>query len=537
MALEIIKLKTQAIEPPQPKKQDPPIPQPPAQIVAPPPIFGGLPPPPPGIIGPPGVAGGPPALNLLAGAQRQKPKSKPKVPMRALMWAAITRFEEVKGSVFEAIEEEKVVLDIPALEEDFREKPAAEKKVEEKPKPTKPEKVSLLDPKRGKMFDILLAKLRLPGDQLALALFSIDERVLTPENLELLLPVIPTEEEVKLCRGFKGDPIVLSSPEKFILALATIKGFGQRIRGLHFSTVSQALIADLRMKAEGLEKAWEGLLGDEKVPMLFRHVLAYGNYLNGTSARGGAFGFAFDGLEKVADCRSTSNPKRNLLVFVLEALEKSSGRPLVSEDFSYVVYEFAAKVPIKQLELDLADIKKGAESMGLAIGTDTGDSADRIKASLQERWEAIKGEIVAIEQKIKGVQTLYTRTVKYLCEDSKEGSEGTARKLVLMWQGCHGWRKEVERRRREAERRRLAEEKRIKALSIGEQPRNPAKRAVENVMGRDNAHLGAINEKASPEEMMQRLQEKRAIKSTVFDVFLALSSEKSRESARRSRRR
>ena len=36
---------------------------------------------------------------------------------------------------------------------------------------------------------------------------------------------------------------------------------------------------------------------------LFRHILAIGNYINGTSARGGAWGYKFESIDKVNDMR------------------------------------------------------------------------------------------------------------------------------------------------------------------------------------------------------------------------------------------
>lgn len=47
-----------------------------------------------------------------------------------------------------------------------------------------------------------------------------------------------------------------------------------------------------------------------------QYVLAVGNYLNGQSARGGAYGFKMDMLEKIAEVKSTDN-KKNLLMYVI----------------------------------------------------------------------------------------------------------------------------------------------------------------------------------------------------------------------------
>lgn len=46
------------------------------------------------------------------------------------------------------------------------------------------------------------------------------------------------------------------------------------------------------------------------------YALAAGNYMNGQSARGGAYGFKFDMLEKLADIKTTDN-KSSLLMFII----------------------------------------------------------------------------------------------------------------------------------------------------------------------------------------------------------------------------
>ena len=51
------------------------------------------------------------------------------------------------------------------------------------------------------------------------------------------------------------------------------------------------------------------------------YALAAGNYMNGQSARGGAYGFKFDMMEKLADVKSTDN-KSSLLMFIIQKAEE-----------------------------------------------------------------------------------------------------------------------------------------------------------------------------------------------------------------------
>jgi diaphanous 1 len=46
------------------------------------------------------------------------------------------------------------------------------------------------------------------------------------------------------------------------------------------------------------------------------YALGVGNYLNGQSARGGAYGFKLDMIEKLSEVKTTDN-KKNLLMYII----------------------------------------------------------------------------------------------------------------------------------------------------------------------------------------------------------------------------
>ena len=470
---------------------------------------GGIPPPLPPI-GLPGI-GGPPPIGNLFGQNKQKTKTKPRVPMRGLMWQGISKQNDIKDSIFEKVDENKIQIDIDSLEEDFKEK-TIEKKDDDKKKVVKIEKKSLIEPKRGKMFDIFLAKLKIDGGELAMSLMTCDQGFLKLEILELLVPIVPTEEELKICQAYKGDKELLANPERLILALGVVKGYANRIKALHFVYLSKDLLEDLKGKLEALLKTWRNVLEDERIIKLFQYVLAYGNYLNGVSNRGGMYGFAFDGLERVVDCRSTKNQKRNLLNYILDNIEKNEGKSLIEDTFPLIEFETLSKIPINQLELDLSEIKKGLKFMDLAINSYTGDSNDRIAEMLKRPYEEISSQCSVLEHKIKELADIYIKIMKYLCEDNKEGSDKTGKKLMYMWSNCLTWKKEINRRRRDEERKRLIEEKKKKQMALPIELKNPVKRATDNLKKENmNTFKGG-----DPDDLIKGLHKMRKEKSIVF---------------------
>lgn len=70
---------------------------------------------------------------------------------------------------------------------------------------------------------------------------------------------------------------------------------------------------------------------DGNIKVMMEYALAAGNYMNGQSARGGAYGFKFDMMEKLADVKTTDN-KSNLLMYLIQKAEDDLKREVVQAD-------------------------------------------------------------------------------------------------------------------------------------------------------------------------------------------------------------
>lgn len=283
---------------------------------------------------------------------------------------------------------------------------------------------------------------------------------------------------------------------------------------MHFHKIVHNMLDDLRIKVQQQEKIWSNLLEDSRIPILFQYALAYANYLNGVTSRGGMYGFEFDGLEKIVDCRSTKNTKRNLFIFLLEQIKQTKENAIFNEDFLILEYELLSKIPINQLELDLVDIKKGVKCIESAINTYTEEPRDRIKEVLSENYQRLLGETSLFEMQIKNLLELYQKNVRYLCENPKESSDKTAKKLLFMWQNCWSWKKEEERKQRDEIRKKAIAEKKNKTLGLPVELKTPIKRAADNLLKESN--LSKVNSKANPEEIIKELHDKRKTKSFFF---------------------
>lgn len=74
---------------------------------------------------------------------------------------------------------------------------------------------------------------------------------------------------------------------------------------------------EIEQNLDILTKAFESLEQDYHLHHLLEVSLAVGNYLNGTSLKGGAWGFKLDSLERMEEVKSADN-KMNAAYFVIK---------------------------------------------------------------------------------------------------------------------------------------------------------------------------------------------------------------------------
>lgn len=274
------------------------IPSPPILTNNPPPLTTGPPPPLINLVmgGPPAPNLGLPALNLLLGNKntaanvpKEKEKKKPKVLLKNLMWNVVPP-TKIKDTIWEKVDDSKVMLDVESIEREFvNNKAKVIEKDDDKGHAKKEEinKLSLLPPEKAKNIEIVLGKLKIDFNVLANALLKCDEKVLNLSTLESLIAIIPNEVDLKPLREFEGDKETLANPEKFLFILMDVPSFYERLQAMKFALVYEELLEDIELKLNVLSRVWNGVHKDPLFLEIMQYILAVGNYLNGTSARGG----------------------------------------------------------------------------------------------------------------------------------------------------------------------------------------------------------------------------------------------------------
>ncbi|XP_045545727.1 FH1/FH2 domain-containing protein 1 isoform X4 [Salmo salar] len=284
----------------------PPPPPPGAPCLSPPPPP--LPPPGGGLCSPlpPPPPGAPPPPFSSSSSQPPDPAFAKKRKTVKLFWKELKQSDSPRkckfgrGTVWASLD--KVTVDTAKLEHLFESKakelPVALKKGAE----VKKAEILVLDSKRSNAINIGMTVL--PAVHvIKTAILNFDEFAINKEGIEKILTMTPSEEEKqKIQEAQLANPDVpLGSAEQFLLTLSSISGLSARLQLWAFKLNYETLEKEIAEPLFDLKLGMEQLAKNKTFKRILATLLAIGNFLNSTSAKG----FELNYLEKVTEVKDT----------------------------------------------------------------------------------------------------------------------------------------------------------------------------------------------------------------------------------------
>ncbi|KAM9955841.1 hypothetical protein ACTFIW_002046 [Dictyostelium discoideum] len=324
------------------------------------PILGSPPPPPP----PPmsGGGGGPPPPPPPPGGKSNKPAKpiiKPSVKMRNFNWITIPALK-VQGTFWDKLDETSFIqsLDKVELESLFSAK-APTVKVESK-QLTRKVVVTVIDMKKANNCAIMLQHFKIPNEQLKKMQIMLDEKHFTQENAIYLLQFAPTKEDIEAIKEYQGDPMQLGAAEQYMLTVMDIPKLDSRLKAFIFKQKFEGLVEDLVPDIKAIKAASLELKKSKRLSDILKYILAIGNYVNGSTTRGGAFGFkVLETLPKMRDARSNDN-KLSLLHFLAKTLQDRIPEIWnIGAELPHI--EHASEVSLNNIIGDSSEIKRSID--------------------------------------------------------------------------------------------------------------------------------------------------------------------------------
>jgi hypothetical protein len=121
----------------------------------------------------------------------------------------------------------------------------------------------------------------------------------------------------------------LAECDQFVLLTKTALGYEQRLKSIMFKNTYKEELIDIHKRIDLFFECFEFLEKDKIFHSWLEIILLYGNYLNGTSNRGGAYGYKLDTLAKISEIKSTDN-KKTLFYYIVEYVGENKTEEMFS---------------------------------------------------------------------------------------------------------------------------------------------------------------------------------------------------------------
>ena len=338
--------------------------------------------------------------------------------MKALFWDIIPP-KEIKGTLWDELDDTKIKINLDKFEEKFSQvKKEVKKVVVEKKAPAKKEKKTFLDPDRTRMMSIVLNKIRIDTLELSDAIEQYDLKILTPEVCGLLLPILPNDAEVKEVSAFQGDIMEeLAVCDQFVLIISGIAAFKERIKAVIFQYNYKSDYNIIIEEINRIFKVFNVMKEDKNVRRLLEIILALGNYMNGGSFRGGAYGFTLVSLTKLADTKSSGITFIDYIIkFIYEEIKEPKVLDVIKDlkEFDKLQYQSIVESS-KQMENRWKDVL--ALKKALAANKDILLDEDKSDKFLASFYDDAEGKIKEIKEKVEKIDKDYESLAKFYGEN------------------------------------------------------------------------------------------------------------------------
>ena len=386
---------TGPVPPPPPPPPAPPVPGAPG---GPPP-----PPPPPGAPLPPGAPG---AFGPVA--RPTKPKITLKAKVKQLQWQRVLLLPEQTPDrpnlIWNKIKEPKIDIDeVVAL---FGQKKREQPKDEEKEKKPKIETKKFLDTKRTQEVSVIITKLPEPKI-VGKALVSLDKKILNPEQIEGLLKILITKEELNTYKSM-GESGNWDKGEMYLVKINDIPDNQAKLNIWSLTNKFEEKMAGVSESLEYLAPACKEIKNNNHFKLILSITLGLGNILNGGSNRGQADGFSLDLLKKLPLIKD--NLGNSILTWICSKANKADPS-FEGFEGKFPNMEKAVQFSLKETKDNLNALKKIATRMEQLM-KDLGGN-DKFKKKSEENLELFKSKLESFLKKNDENIKAYKSLMKY----------------------------------------------------------------------------------------------------------------------------
>eukprot|EP01080_Neovahlkampfia_damariscottae_P012236 gene12236-5822_t len=325
------------------------------------PTGGPIPPPPPSG----GPNGGPPSMSNLDLPTMEI--SKPKVSVKAFHCVDLPK-SKVKKSIFmkniiEDYSMESFGIDFKTIEEKYTTK---SKEMKKKKEIEKPKVVNLLTPSRSYNVSIILKTIKLSPKKIYDAILEMEEGddedvdILSEENIDSLIKICPTPEEIEMISTYSGDLSLLPDAEQFFLKIKEIPNIHQRLECWKFKKSFKDILANLKPDIQIIMEGIKELKESSSFMKILGIVLTIANFMS--KSKKPIYGFKMSSLMKLKDTKSSNN-KSNLLQFLVKHIMKKENEEIKNFENELENVCKSSRISFDSLTKQILNLKSGIKEV------------------------------------------------------------------------------------------------------------------------------------------------------------------------------
>ncbi len=304
------------------------------------------------------------------------------------------------------------------LEAYFAKKETKEKPSEDAPK-QKQGPLQILDSTRERNVGVVLQFIRLPVETIKNCILSMDELTMTEENIDGLMTIIPTPEELKKLEPYKdpwaNNSVNLSVVARFFIMTGSIPKYSLRLScwqtKLQFKAAADEVEGKLRRVLAGVSCA----MTSRTLPMMLQYILGVGNVLNQGTALRDAKAFKISDLPKFAELKTTDGKQTMLSVLVDFVSQRNPQAHQFVRDLEPV--NDAINVDFGQLQTELRELRGKVQSCAGLAHTLAADPV--ITGKISPFVVAAVPRLEAVEVLLNETAETVNRLAPYFLEDPK----------------------------------------------------------------------------------------------------------------------
>eukprot|EP01083_Nonionella_stella_P219487 786201_1 len=172
---------------------------------------------------------------------------------------------------------------------------------------SKNEIVRVLDTRRAYNIEIFLGRLKMDPWTLRQDILSLNENKLNLDTVHKLINFVPTTDESQQLNGYENEKN-LGVAENFIKIIRTVdKNLVERLTLWEFKMEFTEKYSDQKQSLVWLRNGHDCIKKSVGLKLMFTLILKIGNYMNGSTSKGQAYGFKIGSLSQLMRSRTVDN--------------------------------------------------------------------------------------------------------------------------------------------------------------------------------------------------------------------------------------